>query len=114
MNIEVRRPFRKEDRKARFRATYLVTDVPNPGCVQVTVTLATRIQLSQQISKQGVKYTEELLGDCVKELVAAYVVTGGYLDPDCSMDPAEDAIYIDYGDFDMLVAAAEAISASAE
>jgi len=68
VEIEVTRPFRKEDRKARFRATYRVTDVPSPGCVQVTVTLATRIQLSQQILKEGYQYTESLLGECVKEL----------------------------------------------
>ncbi|CAN5756543.1 hypothetical protein BH23ACT12_BH23ACT12_12890 [soil metagenome] len=106
MNIEVRRPFRKEDRKARFRATYQVTDVPEPGCVQVTVTLATRIQLSQQIMREGVKYTEVLLGECTKELVRRHVEKGGKLDPNCGMEPADDAIFLDYGDFDLLVATA--------
>jgi hypothetical protein len=110
LNIEVRRPFRKEDRKARFRATYHVTDVPEPGCVQVTVTLATRIQLSQQILKEGVKYTEALLGEISKELVRNYVEKGGQLDPDCSMEPAPDAIYLDYGHFDMLVATAQRLT----
>lgn len=106
MNIEVRRPFRKEDRKARFRATYQVTDVPDPGCVQVLVTLATRIQLSQQIMKEGVKYTEAVLGECSKLLVKRYVDNGGKLDPGCSMDPSDDYIFLDYGDFDELVAEA--------
>lgn len=110
MEIEVTRPFRKEDRKARFRATYRVTDVPSPGCVQVTVTLATRIQLSQQILKEGYQYTEALLGECVKELVRDYVDKGGELDPDCSMEPSPDAIFVDYGDFDLLVEAAGKVS----
>lgn len=103
MNIELRRPFRKEERKSRFRATYLVDDVPEPGCVQVVVTLATRIQLSQQIMKSGVKYTESVLEEIVKELVKGYVEKGGRLDPDCSMQPSDDPIFLDYGDFDMLV-----------
>lgn len=110
MNIEVRRPFRKEDRKARFRATYQVSDVPEPGCVQVTVTLATRIQLSQQILREGMKYTEQLLGECAKELVRRYVENGGKLDTGCSMEPDPDAIYLDYGDFDLLVATAKQLT----
>jgi hypothetical protein len=89
VEIEVTRPFRKEDRKARFRATYRITDVPSPGCVQVTVTLATRIQLSQQILAEGYKYSDTLLGECVKELVKDYV---------------------DYGDFDQLLEAAGKVS----
>lgn len=110
MEIEVTRPFRKEDRKARFRATYRITDVPSPGCVQVTVTLATRIQLSQQILAEGYKYSDTLLGECVKELVKDYVDRGGELDPDCSMEPSPDAIYVDYGDFDQLLEAAGKVS----
>ena len=106
MNIEVRRPFRKEERKARFRATFQVTDVPDPGCVQIVVTLATRIQLSQQIMKEGVKYTEAVLGECSKLLVKRYVEGGGKLDAGCSMDPSDDYIFLDYGDFDELVAEA--------
>jgi len=84
----------------------VVTDVPSPGCIQVTVTLATRIQLSQQIAKRGVKYNEAVLSECTKVLVRAHVEKGARLDPDCSSQPDEDAIFIDYGDFDMLVEAA--------
>jgi hypothetical protein len=84
--------------------------VPSPGCVQVTVTLATRIQLSQQILAEGYKYTDTLLGECVKELVRDYVDRGGQLDPDCSMEPSPDAIYVDYGDFDQLVEVAGKVS----
>ena len=114
MEIEVLRPFRREGDKARFRATYRVTEVPSPGCVQVTVTLATRIQLSQQIARQGIKYSESLLAEIAKELVAAFVVTGGELDPDCSTRPAPDAIFIDYGDFDLLTKAAVVLSEQSE
>lgn len=107
MNIELRRPFLRETGKSRFRATYRVTEVPEPGCVQVTVTLATRIQLQQQIARQGVKYTDAVLEECVKDLVKGYVENGGRLDPSCNTQPQADAIFLDYGDFDMLVAAAE-------
>lgn len=110
MNIEVRRPFTRDPGKARFRATYLVSDVPSPGCVQVTVTLATRIQLSQQILNEGIKYTEALLAECAKELVRDYVTKGGDLDPECSTAPSPDAIFLDYGDFDLMLETAANLS----
>lgn len=110
MNIEVRRPFTRDTGKARFRATYLVSDVPSPGCVQVTVTLATRIQLAQQIAKEGIKYSESLLAEISKELVKDYVAKGGELDPECSTAPNADAIFLDYGDFDMLLETASNLS----
>lgn len=110
MNIELRRPFLREGGRSRFRATYLVTDVPSPGCVQVTVTLATRIQLQQTIAREGMKYTDSLLVDCVKELVRAHVENGIRLDPRCSNELSDDPIFLDYGDFDLLVAAAKRLT----
>jgi hypothetical protein len=89
---------------------YLVTDVPSPGCVQVTVTLATRIQLQQTINREGMKYTDSLLVDCVKELVRAHVENGIRLDPNCSNELSDDPIFLDYGDFDLLVAAARSLT----
>lgn len=106
----MQRPFLREGRKSRFRATYRVTEVPQPGCVQVTVTLATRIQLAQEIARRGVKYTEALLAECAKELVKAYVDQGGRLNSDCSGEPSDHAIFLGYGDFDVLAAAAERLS----
>lgn len=111
MEIEIRRPFRKEEGKSRFRATYYVSDVPAPGCIHVTITLAVRIQLSQEIARHGIKYTDALLGECAKELVAAYVFTGGSLDPDCDPGRLSDAIFVDYGDFDLFVTAATTLTA---
>lgn len=101
------RPFQREGRASKFRATYRVTDAPSQGCVQVTVTLATRIQLQQEIARRGVKYTDALLAECVKELVKAHVEKGGHLDPDCSREPSGDPIVLRYGDFDLLAGAAE-------
>lgn len=84
-----------------------MTDVASPGCVQVTVTLAVRIQLAQEIARRGVKYTEDVLAECAKELVKEYVDRGGWLDPDCSVEPEGNVIPLGYTDFDMLAAAAE-------
>ena len=111
MNIQLHRPFRREGGKARFRATYRVTDVPSPGCVQVAVTLAVRIQLEQEIERRGVVYTESLLHECTKELVRQFVDKGGRLDPDCSPNLSPDPLFIHYGDFDLLADAAVSISA---
>ncbi|MEX2587055.1 MAG: hypothetical protein WD602_03550 [Actinomycetota bacterium] len=104
------RPFAREQGKSRFRATYQVTDVPTPGCVQVTVTLATRIQLSQEIARRGVKYTESLLAECSKELVKAYLERGGRPDPECADGLSDAVIALSYNDFDMLAEAAVSLS----
>lgn len=114
MNIELNRPFRKEQGKNRFRATYRVTDVPSPGCVQVAVTLGCRIQLEQEIKRHRVKYNDAVLEEISKELVKGYVDKGGRLDPECSREPSPDPIIIDYTDFDMLAEAAEALNDSEE
>ncbi|HEX2053066.1 MAG TPA: hypothetical protein VHJ78_04975 [Actinomycetota bacterium] len=106
MKIELQRPFRKEQGKNRFRGTYRVTDVDSPGCVQVAVTLATRIQLEQEIKRQGVKYNDSVLEEISKVLVETYVNRGGPLVPDCAPAVYDEAIFIDYTDFDQLAAAA--------
>lgn len=114
MNIELHRPFRREPGKAKFRATYRVSDVPSPGCVQVSVTLAVRIQLEQEIERRGVVYSESLLQECTKELVRDYVDKGGSLDPDCNAGLSPDPVVIHYGDFDLLADAAVSIAAPSD
>lgn len=114
MNIELNRPFRKEQGKNRFRATYRVSDVPAPGCVQVAVTLGCRIQLEQEVKRHGVVWSDSVLEEISKELVKGYLDKGGRLDPECSRDPSPDPIVIDYTDFDMLAEAAEKLADSDE
>lgn len=109
----MQRPFLPVGR-GLFQATFRVNDAPQPGCVYVKVTLATRIQLSQEINRRGVKYSEQLLAECSKELVREYLDRGGHVDPDCNPGLSDATISIRYVDFDLLAESAERIARSDE